>query len=372
MNILFVSEDFYPLLLGGGHLVIWKLANGLVDRGHNVSVVTRRIENTTEHEVVNGIEIYRPFASGDALINRAWFSVRLYSYLKTFLKSKSIDIIYNHAYAVTMPATLAASKYHIPVVTSVRALAGKASFKFRNSFSATFYYLMEKFIIRFGRHAVLQFPSMHSKKMAESDIKTESLVIYDPINIGEIKHAISNTNVEGTRKLLGIREEELFLLFVGSLMPVKNAVGLVTTLSKLNREFKLIVVGEGPQKRRIEKLATTIGLDNNVTLLGQKPHNETLSIIASCDILILPSHSEQFPNVVVEALALGRPVIATRVGGVPEIKSENLYLVDNLDEITHLLEKGIEPKEDRRVLEEYSMDRIIGEFERLFERMVSQ
>jgi len=367
VNILFVSEDFYPRLEGGGHFVIWRLANGLIRRGHTVQVVTRRIAGLAEHEVVNGIEIYRPFACGNTLIQRTWFSVRLYFYLRAFLKDRNIDVMYNHAYSVTVPAALAASRYHIPVVTSVRALAGKTSFAFRNPVLAAFYYLMEKLIIRFGRHTVLQFPSEYSRRMAEPDIRTRSVVIYNPIDIDEMRQAVSDTDIGKTRELLGIEEGDLFLLFVGSLIPVKNAIGLLGVLGTLKRRFKLVIIGEGPQRSRIEQTLADTGLREKVILLGQRPHDETLSAMASCDAVILPSHSEQFPNVVLEALKLGRPVIARKVGGVPEIESANLYLVDSVDEIPPLLEKGIESKEDKGILNRYSADRIIAEFERLFQ-----
>ena len=123
-------------------------------------------------------------------------------------------------------------------------------------------------------------------------------------------------------------------------------------------------------KPKIERLIKKLGVNGKVMLLGQKSHNETLSIIASCDVLILPSKSETFSNIVLEGLALEKPVISTKVGGVPEMKSKNLYLLDDLEAINQILEKGIEPKEDNRVLEMYSMDKIIGEFEGLFEKTV--
>ncbi len=87
-------------------------------------------------------------------------------------------------------------------------------------------------------------------------------------------------------------------------------------------------------------------------------------------MLILPSKLETFSNVVLEGLALGKPVISTKVGAVPKMKSENLYLIDTLEDINHVLEKNIEPKKDDRVLEEYSMDKIIDEFEKLFKDVV--
>jgi len=86
----------------------------------------------------------------------------------------------------------------------------------------------------------------------------------------------------------------------------------------------------------------------------------------SCDVLVLPSKSEVFSYSVIEALSLSKPVIATKVGGISEIESENLYLIDSVAEINQLLETGITPKADDRFAEKYSVDKTIGEFENLF------
>jgi len=370
MNILFISECFYPRL-AGGELSLWKLCNGLMNREHRIYVITSKMENTKEHELINGIEIYRPFSSGDAMVKRIWFSIRLYPYLKTFFKDKQIDIIYNLGYVATMPTTSVASKYNIPVVTSIESLSGKTWFKLTNPFLAFSNYFMEIFIIRFGKHDVLRFPSEYTKKMAAPHIKSETAVIYNPINVDEIKQIKSCTDTKKIRESLGIETDELFLLFVGQLAPVKNVTGLINVLSKLKKRFKLILVGEGSEMKKIEKLIKEIGLDGKIILLGQKPHDETLSIVSSCDVLILPSKSEQFPIVVLEGLALGKPVIASRVGGVPEMKSENLYLIDNLEELNPLLEEGIKPKIDGKIFKGYSMDKIVVEFENLFKKVKS-
>ena len=369
MKILFVSEHFYPKL-AGGELSLWRLCNELVSREHKISVITSKTENTKEHEFINGIEIYRPFSSGNSIIKRIWFLIKLYWYLKTFLKDKQIDIIYNLGHVPTIPTTFVASKCNIPVITSIESLLGKTWFKLANPFLASFNYFMEMFIIRFGKHDVLRFPSKYTKMMALPHIKSETAVIYNAINVDEVKEIKSCTDAKKIRESLGIEEDELFLLFVGLLAPVKNVTGLINVLSKLMKKFKLVLVGKGPERTKIEKLAEDVNLDEKVILLGQKPYNETLSLINSCDVLILPSKSEQFPNVVLEGLALDKPVIATRVGGVPEMKSKNLYLVEDLEEINQVLEKDIKPKKDGRVLEEYSMDKIVGEFEGLFEEIV--
>jgi len=68
-------------------------------------------------------------------------------------------------------------------------------------------------------------------------------------------------------------------------------------------------------------------------------------------------------------LALGRPVIATRVGGIPEIKSPNLHLIDRLEEIGQIIDSGVEAVEEDIIMQEYSLDRVGERYEGLFLRL---
>ncbi len=362
-----VSEFFYPRL-AGGELVLWQLSNALSKKGHQVCVVTSMVNGAARHEVINGIEIHRPFPSGRSSLKRGIFLVRLYYHLRKFLGTRKIDIIYNLAYVPTLPTTCLASKHGIPVVTGVHSFVGRGWFKLTNPVLAALNCLMEIIILRLGRHDLLQFPSLSSKMRAAPYLRAKSIVMYNPIDIDEMKEIKLHTDAERIRESLGLREE-VFLLFVGSLLPAKNVTGLVSALSRFRGNFRLVIVGDGPEKEKIERAATRHGLKEKIALLGPKPHHETLSLMASCDVLVLPSKSEQFPVVVLEALALGKPVIATKVGGIPEIKSANLHLIDHLDEISEILEAGIEAKQEDKIAEEYSLDRIAEEYERLFKEL---
>jgi glycosyltransferase involved in cell wall biosynthesis len=79
------------------------------------------------------------------------------------------------------------------------------------------------------------------------------------------------------------------------------------------------VIGDGPERGELARMISERGLGDRVRMLGALPRSETIEWMRAADAVILPSDWENFPHVAVEALAAGTPVIATAVGGVPEI-----------------------------------------------------
>ena len=98
---------------------------------------------------------------------------------------------------------------------------------------------------------------------------------------------------------------------------------------------RLVVVGAGPERAALLRLATREGVERQVSFLGALPQTEVADWIGAADVLCLASHSEGLPNVIVEALASGVPVVATSVGGVPEVvvDGENGILVPPADPV---------------------------------------
>lgn len=117
-------------------------------------------------------------------------------------------------------------------------------------------------------------------------------------------------------------------VFAGRLTRQK---ALETALAALVRlpEARLDVVGDGPDRQSLEARAREYGLDGRVRFLGPLPRDEVLRRVAGADAMVLPSDWENLPHAAVEALAVGTPVVATAVGGVPEIvrDDENGLLV---------------------------------------------
>jgi len=125
--------------------------------------------------------------------------------------------------------------------------------------------------------------------------------------------------VTATRARFGLAEGVPVILAVGRLSREKGHCDLIDAVAGL-KQVRLVLVGEGPERDRIEKRIRALGLSNAVVLCGQQSDVRPFYAIAA--VLALPSHSEGSPNVLLEAMAAGVPVAATAVGGVPEIVAD--------------------------------------------------
>jgi glycosyltransferase involved in cell wall biosynthesis len=126
----------------------------------------------------------------------------------------------------------------------------------------------------------------------------------------------------GAREDLGLDPHRRAVLYVGNLKRAKGVIDLVAAFVRIaaeRPEVDLEILGTGPARAEIEELRRGHGLERRIHLRGSRPHDEIATWIAGCDLLALPSHAEGVPNVVLEALAAGRPIVATRVGGIPEV-----------------------------------------------------
>ena len=122
------------------------------------------------------------------------------------------------------------------------------------------------------------------------------------------------------RERLGLPDEEFIMLFVGLLVPVKGLDVLVESLAELADPKPLcLLVGDGPERPELERQAVQLGVSDRLRFAGRRSSDEIPTWMGAADILVLPSRSEGRPNVVLEAQACGLPVVATRVGGTPEL-----------------------------------------------------
>ncbi|HKF97193.1 MAG TPA: glycosyltransferase, partial [Steroidobacteraceae bacterium] len=115
----------------------------------------------------------------------------------------------------------------------------------------------------------------------------------------------------------GIPPGAFVIGMVARLVPLKNHAMALRALQHLEEDVHLVLIGAGPSRRELEDLSRELHLDRRVHFTGQLVEAENLHQFF--DVSVLCSRSEGFPNVVIEALAAGCPVVATPVGGVPEV-----------------------------------------------------
>lgn len=124
------------------------------------------------------------------------------------------------------------------------------------------------------------------------------------------------------------------LLYIGRLVPVKGIEHLLKAVQTLRRngsEVVLDIVGDGPQMSDLKEIGRNLGIDDHVTFHGRVPFGpELFKFYSESDVFVLPSNSEGIPKTLIEAMAHQTPIVATRVGGIPDLlrRSQGGILVD--------------------------------------------
>jgi glycosyltransferase involved in cell wall biosynthesis len=129
---------------------------------------------------------------------------------------------------------------------------------------------------------------------------------------------------DDARERLGISSAMPTILFVGNLVPVKQVETLIDACRILRDNgipFHCHLLGDGPLRASLTTMIEGLSLQGQITLHGQKRHEELVHWYRASNVVVLPSRSEGIPNVLLEAAACGTPFVASRVGGIPEIEA---------------------------------------------------
>lgn len=208
----------------------------------------------------------------------------------------------------------------------------------------------------------LPFESKFWKKIIEKILESADFIItVSKYNLGYLEklkidnrkvHIINNGFDEKKffiqeksliRKNLNIKNKRKVCLSVGNLEKIKGHENLILAMRKLtktNHDIDCYIIGNGSQYKKLKRLIVENDLTDRVFLLGHKQHSEIGNWINASDVFIIPSLRESASVVLLEALSCGRPVVATRVGIVPDVLISNEYgYIVNPNEIEELSEK---------------------------------
>lgn len=192
-----------------------------------------------------------------------------------------------------------------------------------------------------------------AKRLQEAGVREDRLFpIYNGVDTEIFRSGVRRD----ARRALKLPEDPKIILYVGNFLPIKNPMLLLRAHANLTRRLAgnpphLALVGAGPLRQEIEEFAAANGTKNRLYLLGQKSPVDVARCMQAADVLCIPSDNEGVPNVGFEAMACGLPVVATKVGGIPEIVDQDFIgrLVEKGDEsgLTEALAKVLEERQDR-------------------------
>jgi glycosyltransferase involved in cell wall biosynthesis len=184
--------------------------------------------------------------------------------------------------------------------------------------------------------------------------------------------------------VLGIGERPFTVGWIGRMTGIKRTDDVLLAFKSLRErgiDARLCLVGDGPDRNEVERRAHELGVMRETLFLGYQ--EQVASFFAAFDVFVLPSANEGTPVTAIEALAAGKPVVATRVGGIPDVvrDGEDGFLVapgdvealaDRLAELAtdDALRERMGEAARARVRERYSVERLVDDVDRLYRSLL--
>ncbi len=221
------------------------------------------------------------------------------------------DIIHAHICMAGVPAVILGKIYRIPVIFT----------EHWSGFLLKTLTLFDRIRVRFAMNradAILPVSDSLRKQIEDYGVKNRFWVVPNVVDT-KVYYPLLNREKKGN--------ETKSILTVALLTPVKGVTYLLKALNHVKgarKDFILDIIGEGPSREECEKLSAELGLNDIVRFHGIKPKEEVAKFMRDCDFFVLPSLVETFGVVLIEALASGKPVVTTNIGGPGEIINEEV------------------------------------------------
>ena len=313
MKITIIVSGFPPKYLAGTEVATYNIAKCLAKRGHEVHVITSLDEGTQREEIKEGFYLHRIKLHSRVPIA----SIMIYFMeVASIIKRINPDIIHCQNLGMGWMAYVINFFKKHPYV-----IYGRGDDVYAD-------YWLKEFLLGLtikNADAVITLTEdmkQEASKVYERDI----YVVPNGIYLDNYKEKSSNTTL--------FNYDKKVLLYVGRLKPIKGVRYLINAMAIVNQNCpntKLLIVGDGDERNNLEQLVENYGLNDCITFVGRVSNEDVPKYLTNADIFVLPSLSEGFPNVILEAMASGLPVVATNIRGMSEIIAEetNGYLVES-------------------------------------------
>lgn len=367
----------YPTY-GGSGVVATELGKGLALKGHQVHFITYS-QPARLSDFQNNVYYHEVRSADYPLFEYTPYETALASKLVDVVKYENLDILHVH-YAIPHAAVAYMAKKillsegrYIPFVTTLHGtditLVGKnASFAPVVSFS-----------INKSDGVTAVSNSLSQQTYDAFEVNKEIKVIYNFIDFQRFQRS----NKEHFKKAIA-PEGEKVLIHVSNFRPVKRVTDVIKVFKKVYEIMpcKLLLVGDGPERGKAERMCREVGLCHEVRFLGKQDAIEEL--LAISDLFILPSGSESFGLAALEAMACEVPVISSNVGGLPEINIHGeTGFISNVGDVDDMAKNVISILNDEETLakfkenalkqaNKFKIDAILPIYEDCYKRALSK
>jgi glycosyltransferase involved in cell wall biosynthesis len=281
--------------------------------------------------------------------------------MKKLRKTFEFNII--HAHTITpdgRAATLLGKYFNVPVVCSVRG----SDLNQYPHYSKRMYEVSRR-VIEEADSMITVSSALARKAIAMGHIKDGPHVIYNGIDT--TRFFMSGDRAE-LKKNSGIPVGCKVITFIGRCERDKGIYELFEVFAVLHDMLGLclLIVGDGGDSSGIRQMAADRGLAGKVFLTGKVPHDDIPKYLNMSDVFVLPSYSEGMPNALLEAMACGLPIVATRVGGIPEVITHEreglLCEPEDTISLRECIERILRNREEARIMGKRAAEKVKGEF----------
>lgn len=344
MKILIIAEIFFPDKIGGAGKYAYHAAKGLIDKGHQVWVITRRVNALSKKEVIDGIKLFRvnwsnrlnplrpflflkeigetfeelciknnfdlivfnqPFSAVSVLLsNKAKSISKIYNFYSSWADEFEIKSFLKHN--PYMPTVVLKRFFLWPIILLMRTI--------------------EKIVISKSDKIITLSQYTQDRLQHLYAVPTEQIKIISPcVDIEKFK-PVNNQERNILRLKLGISEGNFILITARNLVPRMGLDNLILAMGLLVREkanVKLIIAGGGFLESSLKMLAGHLGLSDKIKFVGALSEDMLVNYYQASDMFVLPTRFlEGFGIATIEALACGLPALGTPIGGTVEVLSK--------------------------------------------------
>ncbi len=226
------------------------------------------------------------------------------------IRENDIHIVHTHLWGANFWGRVAAKIAKTPIIIATEHN--------EDIWKSKFYFLLDKWLARWTDKVIAVSNSVKNFYVSKAGLDAKKIeVIHNGINVNKGKG--NQFSISRLKKELGINGDESVLAVIGRLVPQKGHRYFLMALKELLAKYRIrgLIIGSGPLEQELREFSQNLGLEGNVIFTGFR--QDVPNLLKTIDILVMPSLREGLPITALEAMAAGVPVVATKVGGTPEV-----------------------------------------------------